>query len=476
MPRIQVDPSCLVEDSYFLPSSHLENMYAEAADPRYGWPYRMIPTPGLSAFSDYTAGTIGRGCFQSDVISSGDIIAVYATDVRKTNSAGVTTLITGAVSNDSKAIAFALSQTQAVIVSGGVPYTVTGSAVTSIAAALTGAGASGAIIDVAVVNNRFLYAEDNSGRVFYSDPGAAGTISGFFTAERDPDQIVGLLVVGSTLLAMGKRRIEGWTGTDSATIPFIQRNGFVFAGGLIGSRARTELNDVGYWVGSNHHVLAYRSGVPVNIAPPWLTRLIASLSAANKELISLSSHFWRGHEFVHVYLPGKGSFFYDSVEGTWHRRRDLGDELVKMWSYNYFVEGFGATYCQNVTTGRLYKLDDAVFTENGVACRRVMTFMLPVKEQTRISNIIIEGQAGVGLDGSGVDENDNPKAMLRVSPDGHTFGDELTAETGRHAQYRWRPVFGAQGTLLPPIAKVELAYSAAVGWTVYGASYNERVA
>lgn len=475
MARLPVDPSCVVEEAFSLPSSHLENLYAEPCDQRYGWEWRLIPTPGLTAFSDYTSGTIGRGCFQSDAIASGDIITVYTTDVRKTTSDGTTTAITGAISNDSLPIAFALSQTQAVIASNGVPYTVTGSAVTSIAAALTGAGASGGIIDVAVVNNRHLYAEDNSGRIFYSDPGDAGTIGGFFTAERDPDQIKALLVVGSNLLAMGTRKTEVWTGTDSTSVPFIQRQGMVFEYGVIGQRSRCQIGSAAYWVAHDNTIRRWGGAGAEEISQDWIVRLIDSLTAANKALIRLTAHNWRGHEFVKCYIPGQGSFFFNAKNGTWHRRRDLGDELVVDWSYDYFVEAFGNRYCQNITTGRLFKLDGMVFKENSITVRRVATVLAPVKESRTIKNLLIEGQAGVGLNASGTDEDDDPEVMLRVSYDGHTFGDELRASIGTYANYKQRAVFGPQGTLTPPIAKMEIAYSAAVGWPIYGITYNEDV-
>lgn len=474
MPRIQVDSSCIVEGDYGLPSSHIENLYAEPCDPRYGWQWRLVPTPGLAAFSDYTSGTLGRGCFQSDAIASGSIISVYTTDVRKTDAAGATSVITGSVTNDSKPIAYALSQTQAVLNSGGDVYTVTASAVTDFTANLVSAGASGEIIDVAVVNNRHLFAEDNSGRVFYSDPGDATTIGGFFTAERDPDQIKALLVVGSNLLAMGSKKTEVWTGTDSATVPFIQRQGMVFEYGVIGSRARCQIASAAYWASHDHKVIRWAGGAPENIAPFWLTRMISRLSAANKALVRLTAHSWGGNDFVKVYVPGQGSFFFNATNGALHRRRDLGDELVVDWSYDYFVEAFGGTFCQILDTGQLFQLDNTAFTENDVSVRRVCSLMLRLDKPLPITNLIVEGQAGVGLDASGVDEDDNPQIMLRTSTDGHTFGDELTAEIGRKGAYRHRAVFGSQGTLPPPLFKVELAYSAAVGYTIYGLTYNEQ--
>ncbi len=174
MPRIPLGANAYQEERYGLPSVNLENWYAEQTPDRPDWEYRLVPSPGLLAFS--TGGAKGRGCYQSDAVASGDIIVVYDAVVRRINSAGVETTIAGAVIDDNMPVAWGASQTQLVLVSGGVPYTVTGTNVTGFMANLTAAGASGAIIDVGVVNNRHLYAEDNSGRVFYSAPGIATTI------------------------------------------------------------------------------------------------------------------------------------------------------------------------------------------------------------------------------------------------------------------------------------------------------------
>lgn len=473
MPRLQFGASAYIEELYGLPSSVLENWYAESLTGRTDWTYRLIPTPGLVVFSSDVSGTLGRGCFQSDAIASGEIISVLTTTVYRISSAGTSTLITGAVVDDGKPVAHALSQSQAVLNSGGKAYTVTASAVTDFTANLTAAGAAGAIIDVAVINNRHLYAEDNSGRVFYSDPGAASTIGGFFTAERDPDQIRSLLIVGATIMAMGTRKTEFWTPTDSAITPFIQRQGFVLEYGVIGSRARAQIGGAAYWVAHDHTVRRWAGGPAVKISSPWIERLISGLSLANKALVRMTAHSWIGHEFVKLYIPGKGSYFLDTENGAWHRRRDLGDELITDWSYDYFVEAFGETYVQSLATGRLFQLDEAIFVENAITVRRVATATLPIERTTRVNNVIIEGQSGIGLDGVAT-QGSVPTCMLRASYDGHIFGDELQTEIGKFADYSYRPIFGGLGVFRPPFGKVELAYSDPVGWTVYGATFNER--
>lgn len=469
MAKIRFGQNAYVEEAYGLPMVNLENWYIEEAGDRPDWSARLVPSPGLVAFS--TGSTEGRGCFQSDAIASGEIVVVYDTVVKRVASNGAETTITGAVTDDSKPIAFALSQTQAVINSGGDVYTATGSTITDFTANLVAAGASGEIIDVAVVNNRHLFAEDNSGRVFYSDAGAATTIGGFFTAERDPDQIKALLVVGSNLLAMGSRKTEVWTGTDSATVPFIQRQGMVFEYGVLGSRARTQIGGGAYWAAHDNTIRRWAGGVAERISSHWLERQIASLSAANKALVRLTSHSWLGHQFVSVFMPGKGSYFYDALTGAWHRRKDIGAE-VPTWGYDYFVEAFGSSYVMALTTGRLYRLDAAVFIEGTAIVRRVTTGLMPVSKTIRIDSLIVEGQSGIGLPSVGTQGYD-PLCMLKLARNGHVFDDEYERKIGKAGEYNWRPVFGPLGSVRAPLVKVELAYTDPVGWTVYGATVNE---
>jgi len=472
MPSIQFGAEAYENESYGLPPLKLENFFVEECGDRSDWGHRLIPTPGLVAFSD-NAGTVGRGCFQSDAIASGEIIEVFDTSVRRVNSSGVSTLVTGSVVNDNQPIRFSLTQAEAVINSGGKVYNVTASAATDFSSDLTGAGASGDIIDVATINNRMLFVEDNSGRLFYSAPGDVTDIEGFITAEADPDQLRAALVVQGSILLLGTKKTEVWIGTDSTTTPLRARQGFILDVGIISSHAKCQIGGVGYWAGHDATVYAWAGGKEQRISAHWMERAIQALSAANKALIRMSSHNWNGHKFAKIYIPTVGDFFFDTLTSRWHRRKDLSDETAH-WGYDYFVEAFGNTYAQKVSNGVLYRLNGMTFTENDVNVRRVATALVPVKKSELVSSLIIEGQAGVGLDqtsGQGVD----PECMLRVAYDGRTFTDELIRKIGKLGEYRWRPMFGPLGKVKPPVAVVELSYSDPVGWSIYGASFNERV-
>lgn len=470
MPTAQFSAEAHNHETYGLPQQRLENWFAEAVSDREDFTHRLIPTPGLTAFSDQT-GTLGRGCFQSDAIASGEIIYVIDTAVRRVNSSGTSATITGTVVNDGLPVRFANSQAQAVINSGGEVSTVTASAVTEFTSALTSAGASGDIIDVAVLNNRHIYIEDNSGRAFYSGPGDATTIPGFVTAESDPDQLKACIVSGGSLLLFGSKKTEFWTGTDSTTTPLIPRQGYVLDVGIIATDAKCLAGSLVCWAGNDGSVYGWSGGREQRISPHWMERSISSLSAANKAKIRMSAHDWNGHSFAKIYIPTVGDFFYDTLVQRWHRRKDLID-TEKHWGFDYFVEAFGSVHVQKLTGGVIHTLSADVFTEADIAVRRVATVAVPVKKKTSIRNVIVESQPGVGLDlttGQGVD----PRCMLRVALDGHVYGAEQMASIGRLGQYGYRPTFGPQGMATHGLAIAELSYSDPVGWTVYGLTFNE---
>ena len=472
MPEISFGDSAYDNESFGLPPIRLENWFVEEAEDRRDWGARLIPTPGLVTFSQNSA-LAGRGVFQSDAINNGDIIKVRGSKVVRVNSSGLETELSGTIASNTVPVAFASSQSQLVVVSAGRAYTVGATNFVDITTAITGAGATGNIIDVAVYNNRHLFVEDNSGRIFYSDPGNAGSIAGFATAEQDPDQLQAVLSVGSSVLLFGSRKTEFWIGTTSDTTPLIPRQGFVLEVGIINPYAKDEIGSEAYWVGNDSVAYRWSGGREEKISAPWMDRAIGRLSLAQKGDIRVTTHSFGGHRFAKFYIPTVGDYFFDTRLKRWHRRKSLGATEAH-WGYDFFVEAFGNVYVQKLATGRLYRLDGSVFTEDGQKVRRVASALVPVKSSTRISNVIIEGQPSIGVDGT-TNEEGEPTAMLKVYYDGYTGTQEMRRSLGRIGDYRWRPVFGSQGTVRPPAALVEVAYADAVGWSIYGATYNEPV-
>lgn len=468
MPELAFGIGAYDNTSYGIPPVILENWLVEKAPDRADKQVRLVPTPGASTFSDLSVS--GRGLFQSDGVISGDLIAVHGTAVVRIDSAGTPTTITGAVAAGTDQAIMAASQTPELVLNvGGTVYTVTSSAVTS----FTWAGLSGAnISDVIEINQRHLYLEDGTGRVWYSDRADATTVGGtsFVTAENEPDRLIALMESGNTLIFFGSKTYELWYDTGDATVPLAPRPGSAVAMGIIGREAKAQINGVPYFVRSDGAVCrldGFRANV---ISTDPIATMITDLSDANQMLVSLTGYSQAGKEFLQLSLPGLGDWFYDNTTGFWHRRRDLG---LGTYSYRFYERAFGKLLGQATSDGDVVTLSPTVYTDRGTEARRVATGLMVLPDDNfRLNNLIIEGQAGVGLDGSG--QGSDPQGMLRIARDGRTFEEEYTRSLGKLGEYKRRAVYGPLGMLTPPMALFEFAVSDPIGYSVYGVRINAR--
>ena len=466
MPEIAFGIGAYDNTSYGLPPVILENWYAEQAPDRPDKGVRLVPSPGATAFTALT--TSGRGLFQSDGVISGELIAAHGTSIKRINSAGTATAITGSIAAGTDQVIFAASQTPELVLNvGGIVYTVDSSNVTS----FTWAGLSGGdVSDVIEINQRHLYLEDGTGRVWYSDRADATTVQGtsFVTAETEPDRLIALMQLGDTLIFFGSQTYELWYDTGDTDIPLAPRAGGAIQMGIIGREAKAQVNGIGFFVRNDGAVCrldGFRA-TPVSTDP--IEKMIADLSEANQMLVSLTAYSEGKREFVHLSIPGRGDWFYDNTTNFWHRRRDLGQET---YSYRYYQRAFGKQLAQATSDGDVVALSPNVYTDRGLETRRVATSILPVKNDfLRMARLVIEGQSGVGLDGVG--QGSDPKGMLRVAYDGRTFQEEYTASLGKIGEYGYRPIYGPLGTATPPVVVFEFAVSEPVGYTVDGATLN----
>lgn len=458
MQYIPLGANAYSADTYGLPAVVLENWYAEEAGDRVDRPYRLIPTPGLSSFTTGLNGAV-RGLFQADGLHSGDILAAAGLRAYRINSAGTATEIGTIAGTDG--VSFAGSQIEAVMTAGGTAYRVDASSLVSI----TVGAASGDIVDCAELNQRMLYLEDGSGRLWFSDPAAAATVQGtsFVTAETEPDNLLALHVYADTVFLFGTASTEGWASTGSTETPFVRRPGFSVNKGVIGRDAVASA-DFGLFLVADDGIVYRLDGMqPRRVSTHSIERLIEDVATADRSSIRVSAHQWGGHTFAGLHLPGVGDYFFDVATQVWHRRRELN--AVRHLVHE-FVERDGKVYAGDVTSGALYRLDRDVYTHSGNPVRRVATALVPVEDgRPVIANVTVELQSGVGLNtGQGSD----PQVMLRYSKDGRTWSNEIMRGFGKLGEFASRAVFGLLGRFHPPAMLLEVAVSDPVPATVTG--------
>lgn len=458
--RVPFGVSAYDLNQYNLPTVELENFYAEQKP--HLTQVRLQPTPGLTLTQ--AAGTGVRGACQFDGLISGEIVYADGTSLERLSSGGTNTSIATIASDDYRA-RFAASQADLVMTSGGTAYEVGASSVSSI----TVGNASGDIIGVAEMGQRFVFIEEGAGRFWFTGVGDLTVgAANFFTAEGNPDGLVGVLSYGETLYLFGARTVELWGATGDQDIPFVTRPGAFYPDGVIGRDAYIELEGVVYCVTRTGLILALNNRRR-NIAPQHLTQRIQALSEANQRKVSLAAYEWQGHAFLRINLPGVGSWNYDLSTQAWHRARSLN---VETHIVDDFVFAFGQTYA--LGSDGLYTLSNSVYTEDGALVRRVAQAIVPIEDGRPPLNSLTIYTSTKDIPASG--QGSDPEIMLRIARDGVVFDDEqqetLPLSTPAAGQYSypvtWRPL----GRFVPPVCKFELAITDPVGITLSDAQFN----
>jgi hypothetical protein len=444
------------DNAYNLPSVVLENWFAEVAPDNPGRPYRLLPTPGLVSVLTGLPGAV-RGMFQVDGLLSGDAVVAADDTVYRVTSAGVATALTGTLTKLDTA-RFAASQADIAMVAGGKAYTVSGTTL----GLVTWVGPSGDITDIASTAQRHIYLEGGTGRFWWSDTAEPYKVqaTSFATAESEPDNLLAMRVWNDTLLLFGTQTIEGWYYTGDTEFPFRRRPGYVIQRGIMGRDAIT-LADFGIFaVGDDGVVYRVENGQPSRTSTHQMERLIQDVASASRSSISLSSHYYDGHPFIGLHLPGVGDYFYDVATEQWHRRREISADR---YLCDQFIFAWGGNYAADRVAGTIYRIDRDTFTHDGEMVRRVATGIYPIDDgRPMVPNVVIDIQPGVGaVTGDGVD----PQVMFSVALDGRTYGPEAYASFGKIGEYGKQTVFSV-GRLKPPVVTCKVAVTDPVGAVV----------
>jgi len=446
-------------NDYGFPAVELQNWFAEPAPDRVDRPARLLPTPGLVSFASSLDGAI-RGMDQRDGLLSDKMVVSAGAKVYTITSGGTVAEVGSGIGGTGKAH-FAGSQADMVVAVGGSAYVVTGSLT-----AITVGASTGDIIDVATLGQRHIFAEADSGRLWYSDPGDPTTVSNtaFATSSDEADPLLGVEVWSDTVWALGTQSVRGYVQTGDVDAPFVPRPGALYSTGVIGNAAVIKADFGLYMVGDDGRVYRAAQGIEAISTPP-IERLIEGV--VTKSEIRLSAHNWAGHQQVGLHLPGVGDYFFDQLTGFWHRRKEIGNDRHLAHD---FLNAHGVTYAGNRSTGTIYTLDRDVYTHDGDEVRRLAQVLFPVDDNSpQIKNLTIELQSGIGLvTGQGSD----PQVMLRWSTNGRTWSNELLRSFGKIGEYDHRTFFGSLGRFHPPVGMIEVAVSDPVPATVTGLYAN----
>lgn len=430
----------------------------------------VVPNPstsdGASRVSRPTltlATTVGTGpiyqVWQQNNVLAGRLIVTSGTQLYKMTTAYAATLIGSLPGTDIPQ--FAGMEDALWIVRNGLLYRTNG---TTIAAVTVPDGQL--VQSIATINGYIIFSIRNSQKFYWVEPGATtvGALN-FASAERIPDTIVSVQVVGDEIWFLGASGPEVWAPTGAPDPPFIRINGRVYKEGCFNTNSvvSTSINGLPalLWVTDTKAVVKSQ-GAPEKVSNESVEEILKT-----SEDISAWGFRYNRHDFLLINSP-VFTLVYDITMGAWAR--------WDTYQLNYWVAQSGAqiesaVYCGDATTNKIYTLEEGV-DDNGLpVIREVAGFLSNYKGPIPCQEVVAYVNSGWSPS-----YNIEPFLELRWSDDlGATWSDYVSASLGQRGDYQRSVCFRSLGQVQDPGRIFEFRISDFVRFRIDYVMMNERI-
>lgn len=260
----------------------------------------------------------------------------------------------------------------------------------------------------------------------------------FATAESNPDDLIGTFVNNGYLYLFGEYTTEIWANNGAQDFPF-SRVGNAAPWGLVGTFSISKLGNTIAFLAKNqlgqNQVAVMNGASPQAISDFDIDRILND--ATDLTAATAFSFMSNGHQF-YVLNVNSRTHYFDLATGIWGELK--GDGMTR-YNGEIATSFINEIVISDYNNGRLYRLDDSVYTFNGdeIAMEITGKVLADNREYLTIDEILVDFENGVGAStGSYTD----PQVMLMVSKDqGHTFPIERWADLGKIGEYTTRSVW-----------------------------------
>jgi hypothetical protein len=288
---------------------------------------------------------------------------------------------------------------------------------------------------------------ENGSEFQISTDGSAWDATEKATPESSPDGIVRVFADHGELTVFGEISTEFWTNTGATDFPFAPLKSSTAEWGCAAPWSVCKFNDSVAFLAKN------RMGeVAPAVMQGYIPRIIQSPDFAY-EINSYStvtdatafSYMLGGHPMYQINFPTAGkSWLYDSLTGHFSPLKSSG---ITRQRNEIGVNYLAKTVISDYSSGRLYRLNQGTYSENGETIERELiseTISSPDRDRFPVDCFRLDMETGVGL-ASG--QGSNPMVMLQVSRDGgQTWGSELWRSAGKIGEYGRRVEWRRLGT------------------------------
>lgn len=435
-----------------LPESVLLNMYAERA-PTEASGVALLSYPGLKRNVEGLDGAF-RGLYQQAGTFSGDLLAVAGEKAYRITGALETEL--GAIPGDER-VWIAANGVRAYITTGPATYSTDGTTVSTLATP-----DSLGFSSVGYINGYFLFGQTGTSRFYWLEPGETVIDNlNFANAERGPDAILAVVILGDEIWLFGEDTTEVWIPTGDADAPFQRVGGRLYERGCRARDTIAKMDNTIVWVGDDG--IVYRAdAAPVRVSEHGIEERIAL--AADLEAWSFALD---GHTFYALSMGGQGTFNLDVSTGQWSERQSYGHTT---WRARVGVNVGAQVYAGDAEEGVLWAFDRYAFEDDGAPMVRTVTGALMVSGvRAPCHSFSVDCSTGSTDDPSAI-----PVAVLHVSDDGgNTWKDMGQGRLGRLGEYDTRLRWPRLGLMKPPGRIFRLIVSDKLSWRVSQANVGD---
>lgn len=469
MPALPLAAQSYEDGSNGLPPELCVNLYAEAAGDQQGVGFNLIGTPGATSFCNLGSGTIRGGFFSPGVLGS-DIYVAHETTIYKITSAGVATAMTGSIAAGTDRVKFAGgSTTQLACVAGGYGYIINGTTVTQV----TDVDFPSSVSDVEWISNYFVWIRSDTGQIWPSEvaDGSSNDALTYATAERSPDNLVGLAVSDAYILLFGQSTTEFWSATGDFDQPFAAATSSALQRGCIGRDAITKADNGVFFVGDDRIVYVI-DGASQNtrVSTHPIERMLGAVADADLSSIIMWSYADRGHTFVGLDIPSYGTFVFDAATRKWHRRQSYG---LTLWRFNAVLRVGNKILGFPRSGGVIGQFSGDVYAELSNPLIAEFTCNIPLGSgRPPLYSTSLLGSKGVGL---ATGQGSDPQIAMSYSDDrGNTWSGAKLKGLGAMGEYTFRTIWRRLGAMRAPGRILKFTLSDPVKRVFTGVVINEE--
>ena len=323
---------------------------------------------------------------------------------------------------------------------------------------------------VVEIGGRFVAIRTDTGKLYNTEVLESALVAGvltfnalaFATAEDEPDPLVDAVVVSGHLVLGGSETVEFWQITGDSLLPFAPILGRVYTKGVKATGCMAAFDNTAVFVSGDN--LVYRcDNEPIRISDPGIEERIAASST-----VSIFTHFFEGHEFLHVRLDSE-TMVYDAQTKQWCEWATEGET-------NFIgrcaITQDGSPIFGSSLDGKTLAFGDVHTDLDGPLIRRFRAGKVLSGGTLTVDNLRLRTNPGNTpyLTGQYAD----PVVELSYSRDGgRTFSAYRSTKLGAVGEYRRSVEWRALGTFDAPGALFDIRVSDPVPFRVSGVTINE---